>query len=110
MYGHTSWAGSLGQRRTSPSLRADQPLVGTSASGFDLTAMFQLHLQTDQVRSVRSFWLQSVAVSGPALRPQNRRALDLLEAWMAEPDDLDEAWWEDFERELQQHRFTLREA
>ncbi len=54
--------------------------------------------------------LQSVAVTSPELRPENRRALDLLDAWMAEPEDLGETWWDAFERELRQRRFSLREA
>ena len=42
------------------------------------------------------------------LRPQNRRGLALLEDWLAEPDDLGDAWWDDFERDLKQHRLSFR--
>jgi len=61
----------------------------------------------DQTDIARPFRRQSAAVTTPVLRPENLRALDLLDAWMSEPDDLGEAWWDDFERELQQHRFSL---
>lgn len=74
-----------------------------------MTVRFLVRLQADQVDTARPFRLQSAAVTTPALRPENQRALDLLAAWMAEPDELGEAWWEDFERELQQHRLSLRE-
>ena len=39
---------------------------------------------------------------------QNRYALKLLRSWMAEPDDLGEAWWNEFERNLRENRFKLR--
>jgi hypothetical protein len=109
MDGLSTWVDHR-SRATLPAVKdADRPLVGVSASGLDLTARFLVRLQADQVDIARSFGIQSAAVSTPALRPENRRALELLEAWMAEPDDLGEAWWDDFERELQQHRLSLRE-
>ncbi len=40
------------------------------------------------------------------LRPQNKRLLELLQA--APPDELGEAWWADFERELAENRLSLR--
>jgi len=110
MDGLSTWADYRNQPKPPPVKDADRPLVGTSASGLDLTARFLFRLQADQVDIARSFRLQSTAVTTPVLRPENRRALELLEAWMAEPDDLGEAWWDDFERELRQHRFSLREA
>ena len=53
--------------------------------------------------------LQGVAPPEADLRPQNRRALALLAAWMGEPDDLGDEWWDAFEQDIQQHRFSLRE-
>jgi len=38
-----------------------------------------------------------------------KNALTLLEKWMSEPDDKGDAWWDEFEEELRQNRFTLRE-
>lgn len=111
MDGLSGWALGDYRSRLKPSSVKDEerPLVGTSASGHDLTVRFLVRFQEDQAGPVRSFRLQSTAVRAPALRPENQRALDLLEAWMAEPDDLGQTWWEDFERDLQQHRFSLRE-
>jgi hypothetical protein len=39
---------------------------------------------------------------------QNRYALTLLGSWMTEPDNLGEAWWNEFECDLQENRFKLR--
>lgn len=35
------------------------------------------------------------------IRPANRQALMLLEAWLNEPDDLGDAWWDVFTLEQQ---------
>jgi hypothetical protein len=51
--------------------------------------------------------LQSVALPEADLRPQNRRALALLAAWMDEPDDLGDEWWDAFEQDVQQRRLSL---
>jgi hypothetical protein len=42
------------------------------------------------------------------LRPQNRKLLRWLDSWLATPDDLGEAWWSEFEADLQAHRMTFR--
>jgi hypothetical protein len=44
------------------------------------------------------------------LRSQNQRALALLRAWQNQSDELGQAWWDDFERDLAEHRFSLLEA
>ena len=41
---------------------------------------------------------------------QNQQALALLDGWMSEPDDMSEEWWEEFERELGENRFSIRKA
>ncbi len=41
---------------------------------------------------------------------QKQQQLALLEAWYAEADDLGEAWWDEFEQELRENRFKLREV
>jgi hypothetical protein len=41
------------------------------------------------------------------LRPENLRLLAFLDAWMAESDDLSDAWWEEFEAELAANRFSI---
>lgn len=45
----------------------------------------------------------------PVDKSQKQQLSALLEAWYAEPDDLGAAWWDDFERELRENRFKLRE-
>jgi hypothetical protein len=45
---------------------------------------------------------------GGSVRPQNLHALALLRAWAYEPDDLGAEWWDSFERDLRQCRFSLR--
>ena len=45
-----------------------------------------------------------------SLRPQNRRALALIEEWLSEPDDLGEEWWDSFEQDLKKYRLSFREA
>jgi hypothetical protein len=42
------------------------------------------------------------------LRPENREALRLLKEWTAIPDDKGDEWWDEFERLLEEHRFSLR--
>lgn len=41
------------------------------------------------------------------LRPQNRRALALLEEWMSKPVEVDEADWRLFEHDLEHQRLTF---
>ena len=42
------------------------------------------------------------------LRPQNQKLLRWLDSWQAAPDDLSEAWWKEFEADLEAHRVTFR--
>ena len=42
------------------------------------------------------------------LRPENERLLAFLEAFMAQPDDLGEEWWEEFRADLRRNRLKLR--
>lgn len=51
--------------------------------------------------------LSTDAPPGP-LRPENQQLLEFLEKFMAEPDDLGEAWWDDFERWLRENRVRFR--
>jgi hypothetical protein len=43
------------------------------------------------------------------LRLQNQHALALLCDWLAEPDDLGQAWWANFEQDLRHHRLAFRD-
>lgn len=49
------------------------------------------------------------AARAERIRTQNEQALQLLEKWLAEPDDLGDAWWDEFEAELRQNRLTFPE-
>jgi hypothetical protein len=42
------------------------------------------------------------------LRSRNRRLLETLKDFSTQPDDLGEAWWEEFRKELQENRLRLR--
>lgn len=44
------------------------------------------------------------------LPQQNQVALKLLESWVVEPDEMGQAWWDDFEQFLKENRFSLREV
>ncbi len=33
-------------------------------------------------------------------RPENRQAIELLDEWFSEPDDLGEEFWEEYEQEI----------
>jgi hypothetical protein len=83
--------------------------VSTATSGIDLVADLLFRLRRDQAEVVGHYSLQSIVLPETNLRPQNRKALALLEAWMSEPDDLGQEWWDDFKQGLQQDRFSLRE-
>lgn len=39
-----------------------------------------------------------------ALPPRNQKLLRLIRDWMSTPDDLGEAWWEEFRRDMAQNR------
>ncbi len=44
----------------------------------------------------------------PALRPENRLLLALLDRWAREPiDEQGETWWDDLAADLASNRFTL---
>ncbi len=45
-----------------------------------------------------------------ALRPENQRALHLLREWLNQPQDASDEWWDEFEQELRDNRFQLREV
>jgi hypothetical protein len=89
-----------------PQLPAD--VVGSAASGLDLAAEITLKLYEQKADTARNYFLQSETLPEAALSPQNRRALALHEEWYAEPDDLGEAWWAEFEEELRQNRLNFR--
>jgi len=42
------------------------------------------------------------------LRPQNKKLLQWLDAWLAIPDDRGGAWWKAFETDLAANRSSFR--
>lgn len=48
--------------------------------------------------------VQPTAGSPAPLRPQNQRLLEFLEELAAEPDDLGDAWWDEFRAWLHKNR------
>jgi hypothetical protein len=42
------------------------------------------------------------------LRPENKRLLRWLDSWLSAPDDRGEAWWTEFEADLQDRPVTFR--
>lgn len=44
---------------------------------------------------------------GRRLRRQNKKLLRWLDSWLATPNDHGEAWWAEFEAELQSHAVTF---
>jgi hypothetical protein len=100
------------QHNYSPQVSSGPPItgvVGTSASGLDLVISLTVQLRQNQADTAGHYLLQSAALPEAELHPQNRRALALLRDWMAEPDDLGDDWWDAFEQDLKQNRFSLRE-
>ncbi len=85
-------------------------LVGIAASGLDLVARLLVRLQQDRADAASDYLLQSAVFPEAGLRPQNQRALALLRDWLAEPDNLGDAWWDEFERNMEQSRLTFREV
>lgn len=47
------------------------------------------------------------ALSPVVVSENNLKAIEFLEEWFAEPDDLGEQFWEEFRRELKANRFTI---
>jgi hypothetical protein len=84
-------------------------VVGTATCGMDLATGLLFRLRRDQAEMIGHYPLQSIVLPEAKLRPQNREALALLEIWMSEPDDLGHEWWDVFEQDLRQHRFSLHE-
>ena len=88
---------------------SSERVMGIAASGLDLVAGLMIRLQRDAAESVGQYRFQSAALHDVGLRPQNQCALALLRDWLAEPDELGEAWWAEFEQDLQHHRLAFRE-
>ncbi len=42
------------------------------------------------------------------IRPKNKHAIELLDAWLSEPDELGPEWWDEFEWEMNACRLSFR--
>jgi len=47
------------------------------------------------------------ALSSVQVSERNLQAITFLDEWFAEPDDLGDAFWDDFEKELEANRFSI---
>lgn len=53
--------------------------------------------------------IETLQVENPTISPKNQQALTLLKAWCDEPDELGDAWWDEFETDLYQNRLNFPE-
>jgi hypothetical protein len=82
---------------------------------FLLTARSLVEADQDEISKIvfkyqtyqDAFSLAEQSSSTEAQIEANQAALALLEEWMSEPDDLGDDWWDDFENDLRQNRFSL---
>jgi len=72
----------------------------------DLRFCYQNSSQTPFVEGEEINDLQE-AVGLMEVSENNLRAIEFLEEWFAEPDDLGEQFWEEFRKELKANRFTI---
>jgi len=47
------------------------------------------------------------ALSPVVVSKNNLKAIEFLEAWFAEPDDLGDDFWQEFDKELEANRFSI---
>lgn len=47
------------------------------------------------------------ALSPIVVSENNLKAIEFLEEWFAEPDDMGDEFWDDFEKELESNRFSI---
>jgi hypothetical protein len=72
----------------------------------DLTFCYQDSSQAPFVEAEGISGLQE-AVGLMEVSENNLRAIEFLEEWFSEPDDLGEQFWEEFRKELKANRFTI---
>ena len=72
----------------------------------DLTFCYQDSSQAPFVEAEGINRLQE-AVSLMEVSENNLRAIEFLEEWFAEPDDLGEQFWQEFDKEFKSNRFTI---
>jgi len=72
----------------------------------DLTFCYQDSSQAPFVEAESINGLQE-AVGLMEVSEENLKAIKFLEEWFAEPDDLGEQFWQEFDKELETNRFSI---
>ena len=70
------------------------------------TLLGQAPSQAPFVQGEEINYLQE-ALSLTEISQNNLKAIKLLEEWFAEPDDLGEDFWKEFDKELEANRFNI---
>lgn len=78
-----------------------------TASGLDGDLILRTSLWESDLWTTRPYYAE-IREELTRIRPENRRAIELLDAWMSEPDDLGPEWWAEFDRELAASRLSFR--
>ena len=78
-----------------------------TATGVDVALRIWMNILAADLLTTRAY-LSAMSYAVPQIRPENKRALALLDEWMSELDDLGEDWWAEFEKELREHRLAFR--
>ncbi len=60
-----------------------------------------LPIQPDEVSAFQE------TLASVSIRKENLEAIKLLDEWFAEPDDLGDAFWKEYEQQLQDNKFTI---
>jgi len=78
-----------------------------TATGVDVALRIWVNILAADLLTTRAY-LSAMSYAVPQIRPENKRALALLDEWMSEPDDLGGNWWAEFEKDLREHRLAFR--
>ena len=68
--------------------------------------LFEKNNQTLPIQPVDIDAVQETFAS-VSIRKENLEAIKLLDEWFAEPDDLGDAFWKEYEKQLQDNKFTI---
>lgn len=74
--------------------------------GSELTFRYEDSSQAPFVQGEDINFLQE-ALSSAGVSENNLKAIEFLEEWFAEPDDLGEQFWQEFDKELESNRFSI---
>ena len=72
----------------------------------ELTFRYEDSSQVPFVQGEDIDFLQE-ALSSADVSENNLKAIEFLEEWFAEPDDLGEEFWKEFDKELEANRFSI---